>query len=128
MLMFFCTSRIRHTRCALVTGVQTCSLPIYTCWTMDRLQLSGLPPLAWHTVGVRFIVARLIVSRGADMDESRRQPFVLKSRKPIPGHVPDPSRVFDPKRQLWILRDSGLPVVSERSEERRGGKGGVSTY
>src|SRR3546814_20436713 len=49
------------------------------------------------------------------MDESRRQPFVLKSRKPIPGHVPDPSRVFDPKRQLWILRDSGLPVVSEHA-------------
>ncbi|WP_313242381.1 hypothetical protein [Stenotrophomonas sp.] len=49
------------------------------------------------------------------MDESHRQPFVLKSRKPIPGHVPDPSRVFDPKRQLWILRDSGLPVVSEHA-------------
>src|SRR3546814_5750464 len=27
--MFFCTSRRRHTRCALVTGVQTCALPIY---------------------------------------------------------------------------------------------------
>src|SRR3546814_3987682 len=24
----FCTSRRRHTRCALVTGVQTCALPI----------------------------------------------------------------------------------------------------
>src|SRR3546814_13041590 len=24
-----CTSRRRHTRCALVTGVQTCALPIY---------------------------------------------------------------------------------------------------
>lgn len=47
------------------------------------------------------------------MNESRRQPFVLKSRKPIPGHVPDPSRVFDPMRQLWIFRDSGLPVVAE---------------
>lgn len=47
------------------------------------------------------------------MNESRRQPFVLKSRKPIPGHVPDPSRVFDPMRQLWISRDSGLPVVAE---------------
>src|SRR3546814_5686412 len=29
--MFFCfSSRRRHTRCALVTGVQTCALPIYT--------------------------------------------------------------------------------------------------
>src|SRR3546814_4494404 len=29
-LSFFCfSSRRRHTRCALVTGVQTCALPIY---------------------------------------------------------------------------------------------------
>src|SRR3546814_7671454 len=27
-LFFFCSSRRRHTRCALVTGVQTCALPI----------------------------------------------------------------------------------------------------
>src|SRR3546814_3550395 len=32
--MFFCfffSSRRRHTRCALVTGVQTCALPISHC-------------------------------------------------------------------------------------------------
>src|SRR3546814_1376940 len=28
-LVFFFSSRRRHTRCALVTGVQTCALPIY---------------------------------------------------------------------------------------------------
>src|SRR3546814_5428199 len=28
LLLFFCSSRRRHTRCALVTGVQTCALPI----------------------------------------------------------------------------------------------------
>src|SRR3546814_14249639 len=28
-LIFFFSSRRRHTRCALVTGVQTCALPIY---------------------------------------------------------------------------------------------------
>src|SRR3546814_20972376 len=27
--VFFCSSRRRHTRCALVTGVQTCALPIF---------------------------------------------------------------------------------------------------
>src|SRR3546814_6575622 len=31
-LFFFFSSRRRHTRCALVTGVQTCALPI--CSTM----------------------------------------------------------------------------------------------
>src|SRR3546814_12898650 len=30
-MLFFFSSRRRHTRCALVTGVQTCALPI--CWT-----------------------------------------------------------------------------------------------
>src|SRR3546814_20717998 len=29
-VLFFFSSRRRHTRCALVTGVQTCALPI--CW------------------------------------------------------------------------------------------------
>src|SRR3546814_2148916 len=29
VLLFFFSSRRRHTRCALVTGVQTCALPIY---------------------------------------------------------------------------------------------------
>src|SRR3546814_1360585 len=28
-LFFFCSSRRRHTICALVTGVQTCALPIF---------------------------------------------------------------------------------------------------
>src|SRR3546814_16861798 len=28
MMCFFCSSIRRHTRCALVTGVQTCALPI----------------------------------------------------------------------------------------------------
>src|SRR3546814_977371 len=30
-MFFFFSSRRRHTRCALVTGVQTCALPIYAC-------------------------------------------------------------------------------------------------
>src|SRR3546814_5603025 len=31
---FFFSSRRRHTRCALVTGVQTCALPIYPAMTL----------------------------------------------------------------------------------------------
>src|SRR3546814_3154328 len=33
-MVFFFSSRRRHTRCALVTGVQTCALPI---WDRDPL-------------------------------------------------------------------------------------------
>src|SRR3546814_17335281 len=40
-LLFFVSSRRRHTRCALVTGVQTCALPIYLihAGTLDAAQL-----------------------------------------------------------------------------------------
>src|SRR3546814_21197814 len=31
--VFFFSSRRRHTRCALVTGVQTCALPISPIWS-----------------------------------------------------------------------------------------------
>src|SRR3546814_11283557 len=35
--MFFFSSRRRHTRCALVTAVQTCALPICTAEAADEL-------------------------------------------------------------------------------------------
>src|SRR3546814_19646810 len=38
---FFVSSRRRHTRCALVTGVQTCALPIYRLATAV-LEVKGL--------------------------------------------------------------------------------------
>src|SRR3546814_3504754 len=36
IVFFFFSSRRRHTRCALVTGVQTCALPISTNSSVDR--------------------------------------------------------------------------------------------
>src|SRR3546814_8043541 len=46
-MCFFFSSRRRHTSCALVTGVQTCALPISD---IDALQVDGLRVLdhAWH--------------------------------------------------------------------------------
>src|SRR3546814_17631418 len=40
---FFVSSRRRHTSCALVTGVQTCALPISTrqMYAADRLAIAG---------------------------------------------------------------------------------------
>src|SRR3546814_1333147 len=54
-MFFFFSSRRRHTRCALVTGVQTCALPI--CRGVDhavraesdRARLRPLP--VWRAVG-----------------------------------------------------------------------------
>src|SRR3546814_11903213 len=46
---FFFSSRRRHTRCALVTGVQTCALPIYADAGVDAL--GGDAILAQHDAG-----------------------------------------------------------------------------
>src|SRR3546814_10842607 len=49
-LIFFFSSRRRHTRCALVTGVQTCALPIYLKLTESEdplaagLEIMASPP------------------------------------------------------------------------------------
>src|SRR3546814_5429361 len=37
LFFFFFSSRRRHTRCALVTGVQTCALPILLDWMIESL-------------------------------------------------------------------------------------------
>src|SRR3546814_5290128 len=37
LFIFFFSSRRRHTRCALVTGVQTCALPIYPEFSAETL-------------------------------------------------------------------------------------------
>src|SRR3546814_1532899 len=55
---FFFSSRRRHTRCALVTGVQTCALPISApatcCCRTDRLCRSPRPSPFQARAGVPF--------------------------------------------------------------------------
>src|SRR3546814_1068855 len=46
--VFFFSSRRRHTRCALVTGVQTCALPIYVATAL------GVQAIEHHRKRVRF--------------------------------------------------------------------------
>src|SRR3546814_6229005 len=41
LCFFFFSSRRRHTRCALVTGVQTCALPISVLVTKSGISLVG---------------------------------------------------------------------------------------
>src|SRR3546814_6632173 len=45
---FFLSSRRRHTRCALVTGVQTCALPI--CYRFGYVQVAAVVDQAHHSI------------------------------------------------------------------------------
>src|SRR3546814_6958193 len=65
VLVFF-SSRRRHTRCALVTGVQTCALPILkqgakwlVCTEKDRVKLNDALclslPIVWVQLELRLV-------------------------------------------------------------------------
>src|SRR3546814_10241600 len=79
--LFFFSSRRRHTRCALVTGVQTCALPIYGGFTHNLAIFfcPGLPHLlvhhehqrVCHVVPQRQIFLSDVVQLGARIDGQR---------------------------------------------------------
>src|SRR3546814_3379701 len=55
VVFFFFSSRTRHTRCALVTGVQTCALPISQGWVRiyhDPV-VGALPALTGNTLAAK---------------------------------------------------------------------------
>src|SRR3546814_1170343 len=70
LLFFFFSSRRRHTRFALVTGVQTCALPIYGPSLMNEIDENAtlwgtLPKWALSLVGLLRLVpqsAKLILT------------------------------------------------------------------
>src|SRR3546814_1922855 len=64
-VLFFFSSRRRHTRCALVTGVQTCALPISGLHTHQQALAMGVQ---WHGCTIHFVTPVLdhgpIVAQG----------------------------------------------------------------
>src|SRR3546814_1140997 len=108
VVFFFFSSRRRHTSCALVTGVQTCALPIFhmghalTFTVQDILirynRMAGRDAL-WQPgtdhagIATQMVVERNLAAEGIDRRDLGREAFVAKVR----------------------------------SEERRVGKEGVST-
>src|SRR3546814_1916489 len=102
LFLFFCyfffSSRRRHTRCALVTGVQTCALPIW--WSPDQAPRRR----AWSTNWSRSTVSR---SRSA---VATRNPTGAVNR------APDwPRRRAPSSRRSSIRADSRRPPRDRKS-------------
>src|SRR3546814_84378 len=93
VLFFFFSSRRRHTRCALVTGVQTCALPISL-------------PLAAVLPGRRALTDRLLLplmtgSAGPVTDRVERFRLTAAFKERHPGGMGD--------LLAWLVLPPGLP-------------------
>src|SRR3546814_12295168 len=80
-LSFFFSSRRRHTRCALVTGVQTFALPIYEGRLVGQFRLSGTPPPKTGRLIPPLIVDRdlIVTARVAQGDTSLGSVYLRSS-------------------------------------------------
>src|SRR3546814_4097350 len=103
--LFCVSSRRRHTRCALVTGVQTCALPIFGGDIVDRMITFRLGEgVKGETIRGDLAALSGALNYARKRNRLREVPF-------IPG--------------VDAALRSG-PKELERSEERRVGKAGVS--
>src|SRR3546814_11257659 len=110
--MFFFSSRRRHTRCALVTGVQTCALPIcfaLWAWCQAQLDRAKLPP------------ARLVIAFSfPDQPPGNRFYWLLVEHGDAEVCYSDPGGEPD----LYVEAEDRKSVVSGQSVFVRVGLGG----
>src|SRR3546814_16100898 len=126
LLLFFFSSRRRHTRCALVTGVQTCALPILNTniatsaaatAVLDLKNLLKIVPLQ------NSLPAMLIRDRARTRSRHHRRRDLLdslalpdraaRSQLPLPHRIlsndlpplqPPPTRALRTPRSLRLLQ------------------------
>src|SRR3546814_5748053 len=68
-MMFFFSSRRRHTRCALVTGVQTCALPISEHdYIQTGIHTAKFPGMSLRDWFAGHLAAAEVASAGANYD------------------------------------------------------------
>src|SRR3546814_20248148 len=89
---FFFSSRRRHTRCALVTGVQTCALPI--CLMLVLSSPSG--------AGKTTISRRLL-----DRDDNLSLSISATTRPPRPGEAEGKDYFFVAQARFAAMVDGG---------------------
>src|SRR3546814_11547854 len=111
--MFFLSSRRRHTSCALVTGVQTCALPI-----SERSPYAAQAPRAHHcSCRVRSLPWQgrsRFANRRGQATKHLQSSFPLKQ---IGSRTDRPAPAANDRRRLVAS-----PKQHIRSEERRVGK------
>src|SRR3546814_14133571 len=132
---FFFSSRRRHTRCALVTGVQTCALPIWwpmTClaralsiWRNGRNSRPG--PSNCTTAHRTPTSLKKSPTLTPDAQAGQTKEFAMKPSPDQTSHNPDePAMPGEVERDNDALRPNDPAKRKQTPEARRAGKEGAS--
>src|SRR3546814_20939325 len=130
LFYFFFSSRRRHTRCTLVTGVQTCALPIcyrefFNKMPREERQEAGRGPAAAESMPTqRSEVTDLQAGPLNTGGGSTRQRSDLEQ---IRVEWNRQRRYIDPVKLLTHFKVDRIHVVRRRTEERREGIEGINT-
>src|SRR3546814_721413 len=130
---FFCSSRRRHTRCALVTGVQTCALPISSLATniaynaaerFRRDEDDGIPPEKSMGAKVAFFSLEMSADQLATRvlaEQSGVSGEALRMGKISKDQFQQLSRAAQQLQTLPLFIDDtpGLTIASLRTRARR---------
>src|SRR3546814_4886239 len=105
-MFFFFSSRRRHTRCALVTGAQTCALPIWRTERRGGFMTAGsatqrIEPQPWMTAPETRAVIAALTAAGAEVrfvGGCVRDALAGRAVKDVDIATPDrPEQVIDRK-------------------------------
>src|SRR3546814_15396026 len=132
--IFFFSSRRRHTRCALVTGVQTCALPIYASLARAAQRIAQWEAQAarrWQAGGISrdllelrnlLQVAALIVRAAINRHESRGAHYNQDWPATLPDAHPSIMRATAlPETQAAAgVRCQAPPETGHASRKERG--------
>src|SRR3546814_112881 len=116
VVLFFVSSRRRHTRCALVTGVQTCALPIST--TDRHRKFEGFPMA--NTPQAKKRIRRN--DRRADVNKSRVsriRTFVKKVESAITAGNKDEAAEALKAAQPEMMRGASKGVLHKNTVARK---------
>src|SRR3546814_18334749 len=121
VFFFFFSSRRRHTRCALVTGVQTCALPILVLGAKNQRQrIHYLLEVGWKADAA-------IQGFGRSHRTNQKQP---PRYRPVSTDVKAQKRFISTIARrldsLGAMTRGQRQTGGQRSEERRVGKESVS--
>src|SRR3546814_15223964 len=122
MFFFFFSSRRRHTRCALVTGVQTCALPIFMS-VFEFLVLENRHDTLWQGPRSRSLFSCPILKPRLPHSNLQQEHHAgSKIDRTIKAERP-----FQFGTGAWSLFPVKFSGGRDQSEERRAGKEGGGT-